>query len=133
MYKTRYNTPRSHKSKYHNKKVVYDNIVFDSTKEARRYGELKLLLRANKIKDLELQKTYVLIPTQKEPDTIGIRGGIIKGRVIEKAVKYIADFVYTDTETNETVVEDVKGIRTDVYKIKKKLMLYVYGIKIKEI
>lgn len=117
--------------KYGSKKVRIDGIIFDSKKEARRYHELKLLQRAGEISGLELQKTFELIPAQREPDTIGARGGIKKGKVIEQAVKYVADFVYT--ENGQTVVEDTKGFRTKDYIIKRKLMLYVHGIKIREI
>lgn len=106
-------------SKYYNKKVTYDGIEFDSIKEARRYQELKLLLRAGAISDLRLQVPYELIPAQ-----------YINGKCVERAVKYIADFVYT--ENGKEVVEDAKGVRTDTYKIKKKLMLYVHGIRLKE-
>jgi hypothetical protein len=108
------------KNKYNNKKVTYDGIIFDSTKEARRYQMLKLLLRAGAISDLRLQVPYELIPAQ-----------YINGKCVERAVKYIADFVYT--ENGKEVVEDAKGVRTDTYKIKRKLMLYVHGIKIKEV
>lgn len=118
--------------KYGSKKVRYDGIVFDSKKEAYRYQELKLLERAGKIKNLELQKPFELIPTQREPDTVGKRGGIIKGKVIENSVKYVSDFVYTD-ENGKTVVEDTKGFRTKDYIIKRKLMLYVHGIRVQEL
>lgn len=122
-------------SKYRAKKASVDGIEFDSRKEANRYCELKLLQRAGKIQNLELQKAFELIPAQREADTIGKRGGIIKGKVIEKAVFYRADFVYT--ENGETVVEDVKGYKGGgayaVFTIKRKLLLYKYGIKIKEI
>lgn len=122
-------------SKYKAKKASVDGIEFDSRKEANRYCELKLLQRAGKIQNLELQKAIELIPAQREADTIGKRGGIIKGKVIEKAVFYRADFVYT--ENGETVVEDVKGYKGGgayaVFTIKRKLLLYKYGIKIKEI
>lgn len=94
---------------------------------------MRLLEDAGEIKDLKRQVRYELIPTQKEPDTIGSRGGTIKGKVIERKVEYIADFVYVDTKTGETVVEDTKGIRTPDYKIKRKLMLWVHGIRIQEI
>lgn len=107
------------KSKYKNKKVTYDGIKFASIKEARRYQELKLLLRAGAISDLRLQVPYELIPAQ-----------YINGKCVERAVKYIADFVYT--ENGKEIVEDAKGVRTDTYKIKKKLMLYVHGIRLKE-
>lgn len=122
-------------SKYKSKKTIVDGIEFDSRKEANRYCELKLLQRAGKIQNLELQKAIELIPAQREADTIGKRGGIIKGKVIEKAVFYRADFVYT--ENGKTVVEDVKGYKGGgayaVFTIKRKLLLYKYGIKIKEI
>lgn len=122
-------------SKYKAKKASVDGIEFDSRKEANRYCELKLLQHAGKIQNLELQKVFELIPAQREADTIGKRGGIIKGKVIEKAVFYRADFVYT--ENGETVVEDVKGYKGGgayaVFTIKRKLLLYKYGIKIKEI
>lgn len=122
-------------SKYKAKKASVDGIEFDSRKEANRYCELKLLQRAGKIQNLELQKAFELIPAQREADTIGKRGGIIKGKVIEKAVFYRADFVYT--ENGETVVEDVKGYKGGgayaVFTIKRKLLYYRYGIKIKEV
>lgn len=122
-------------SKYKAKKAIVDGIEFDSHKEANRYCELKLLQRAGKIQNLELQKAIELIPAQREADTIGKRGGIIKGKVIEKAVFYRADFVYT--ENGETVVEDVKGYKGGgayaVFTIKRKLLLYRYGIRIREI
>lgn len=117
--------------KYGEKKVRVDGIVFASKREARRYCELKLLQRAGKIKDLELQKTFELLPVQREHDTIGKRGGVKKGKVIEQSVKYVADFVYT--ENGQTVVEDTKGFRTKDYIIKRKMLLYFYGIKIREI
>lgn len=118
--------------KYGSKKVMYDGIVFDSKKEMRRYCELKLMERAGNIKNLELQKPFELIPAQREPDTIGKRGGLIKGKVIENSVKYVADFVYTD-ENGRRIVEDTKGFRTKDYIIKRKMLLYFYGIRIKEV
>lgn len=119
--------------KYNAKKVQYDGITFDSKKEYRRYLELKALEKAGIIKNLERQVKYTLIPAQREPDTIGSRGGVKKGKLIERECSYYADFVYTIKETGETVVEDVKGMRTPEYKIKRKLMLYIHNIKIKEI
>lgn len=118
--------------KYGSKKVKIDGIVFDSKKEAHRYCELKLLLRAGKISNLELQKPFELIPTQREPSTMTKTGKEKLGRVIEQSVKYIADFVYTD-ENGQTVVEDTKGVKTKDYIIKRKMLLYFYGIRIKEI
>lgn len=122
--------------KYKNKKAAVDGVFFDSKKEARRYAELKLMLRAGVIKDLELQKPFELIPAQYEsyPRT-GKNGKPLKDgkRCIEKSVVYKADFAYIDTETGELVVEDTKGVKTKDYIIKRKLMLYIHGIKIKEI
>lgn len=111
---------------------MYDGITFDSRRELNRYIELKLLEKANKISELRRQIAFELIPVQREPDTIGVRGGIKKGKVIENAVKYIADFVYID-ENGKTVVEDTKGFRTKEYIIKRKLMLYRYNLRIKEV
>ncbi len=119
-----------HYSKYNNKKEEVDGIVFDSKKEAKRYQELKLLEQAGEIKNLQLQVKFILIPTQKAPDTVGPRGGVKKGQVYEQECSYVADFVYQ--ENGETVVEDTKGFRPDDYRIKRKLMLYIYGIRIKE-
>lgn len=118
-------------SKYHSKKVVVNGIEFDSRKEARRYGELLLLEKAGAITDLKRQVEYVLIPAQREADRVGVRGGIKKGKTIELAVKYVADFVYE--ENGDTVVEDTKGFKTKDYIIKRKLMLWVHGIRIREI
>ena len=117
--------------KYHNRKLTIDGIAFDSKKEAYRYQELKLLEKAGEISGLQLQVKYILIPAQYEPDTIGKRGGIKKGKLIERECSYIADFVYQ--ENGETVVEDTKGMRTKDYIIKRKLMLWVHGIRIREI
>lgn len=121
------------KNKYHSKKVEVNGIVFDSKKEARRFAELSLLERAGAIQDLQRQVKFILIPAQREPDTVGARGGIKKGKVIEKECAYIADFVYKDLTLNETVVEDTKGFKTKDYIIKRKLMLSVHGIRIKEV
>lgn len=118
-------------SKYGAKKVVRDGITFDSAKEARRFGELSLLQRAGEIFDLQTQVKYVLIPAQKEPDTTDRRGRLTKGKLLEREVIYRADFVYRDKDGN-TIVEDVKGMRTKDYIIKRKLMLWVHGIKILE-
>lgn len=123
--------------KYGNAKSEVDGEVFDSRKEARRYIELQWLLKAGTIKDLRRQVRFVLIPAQREPDEIGPRGGRKPGKLIEKEVAYMADFVYTDTETGETVVEDVKGYKGGgayaVFSLKRKLMLHVHGIRIREI
>lgn len=123
-------------NKYNAKKVCVDGIEFDSKKEAKRYQELLLLQKSGEIYMLERQKVYELLPAQREPDTVGKRGGVIKGKLLERAVEYVADFVYTD-KTGKTVVEDVKGFREGgayaVFVLKRKLMLYRYGIKIIEV
>lgn len=125
--------PRSKKNKYNAKSVEYDGLKFDSQREALRYKELSTLKSDGIITALRRQVKYVLIPAQREPATVGARGGIKQGKLIEKECSYIADFVYTVKETGEEVVEDTKGFRTKDYIIKRKLMLFVYGIKVKEI
>lgn len=122
--------------KYGNKKTTQDGIFFDSKKEARRYAELKMMLRAGVITDLELQKPFELIPAQYEPVVrYGKNGKRLEDgkRCIERACVYKADFTYFDKEKNTMVVEDTKGMRTTEYIIKRKLMLYKYGIRIVEI
>lgn len=119
-------------SKYHSRKVKGYGMIFDSMKEYRRYCELHLLERAGAITELRRQVKYILIPAQKEPDTIGPKGGLKKGRTIERECSYLADFVYIDADGN-TVVEDTKGMRTKDYVIKRKLMLFNYGIKVREV
>lgn len=108
-------------SKYGAKKVEVDGIVFDSKKEARRYQELKLFEKAGAISQLRRQVKFVLIPAQR-----------VDGKVIERQCCYIADFVYQDKE-GKTVVEDTKGVKTKDYIIKRKLMSWVHGIRIKEV
>ena len=102
--------------KYNNIKVKLDGEWFDSHKEGLRWRELQLLERAGEINSLERQVSYELIPKQKG----------------ERSVSYIADFRYKDRD-GEVVVEDAKGVRTQVFIIKKKLMLWVHGIRIREV
>lgn len=129
-----YARPKS--NKYLNKKIEVDGIEFASKKEARRYQDLVLLLKSGEITDLQLQVPYELIPAQKEPDTIGPKGGIKPGKTIERSVVYIADFVYKD-KFGRTVVEDVKGYKFGeayrLFKLKKKLFLWRFGISIREV
>ena len=113
-------------SKYRSKKTAYNSIVFDSKREAKRYSELFLLERAGAITNLELQKSFELIPAQYEKLENGK-----KGKCLERAVTYKADFYYI--ENGKPVVEDTKGFKTKDYIIKRKLMLYVHGIRIKEV
>lgn len=124
-------------SKYGNRKVRVDDKIFDSRKEARRYVNLCLLLKAGEITDLQTQVTFNLIPAQyeecNEVYTKGIHKGEKKrGKLLERGVDYVADFVFK-TKDGKTIVEDVKGYRTKEYKIKKKLMLFIHKIHIREI
>lgn len=107
-------------NKYRNRKVTIDGETFDSKREAQRYQELRLLMRAGEIADLQRQVVFELIPAQK-----------ICGKVLERSVKYIADFVYM--QDGNRVVEDTKGVRTKEYIIKRKLMLWRHGIRVKEV
>ena len=120
-------------TKYNSKKLEVDGIKFDSKKEANRYQELRLLEREGLIRNLQRQMKFTLLPAQKEEDTKGPKGGVIKGKVIERECSYIADFVYQLPDSGKVVVEDTKGFRTPEYRIKKKMMLYFYGIRIKEV
>ena len=128
-----YRLPSSGGGKFHNKKVTIDGVEFQSKREGARWLELKMLQRAGRISNLERQKKFVLIPAQYEPEITGPRGGKKKGRLLEREVAYIADFVYCDAETGDLIVEDTKGVRTPEYIIKRKLMLWLKGIKIIEV
>lgn len=126
--------------KYGNKKVEVDGIEFDSKKEARRYCELTLLQRAGKISDLQLQREFELIPAQYETyPRYGKTGKRLQDgkRCIEKSCTYKADFCYM--QDGQLVVEDVKGYRDPQsagyakFVIKRKLLLWKFGIRIVEI
>ena len=131
---------------------------YDSAHEAERARVLHLLEKAGKIRDLCEQVKYELIPAQYENDhPRGAREAAVsqkdvgmermpsgakapqkmlkraRGRCLERACNYVADFVYVDCATGETVVEDAKGVRTKEYVIKRKLLLWRYGIRIKEV
>lgn len=108
-------------SKYKAKKVLVDGRTYASQKEADRHCELEMLQRAGLISELREQVRFELIPKQYDD----------AGKIIERACDYIADFVYV--ENGKTVVEDTKGCKTKEYIIKRKLMLYRYGIRIREI
>lgn len=107
-------------TKYHNRKITRDGETFDSVKEYRRWCELKLLERAGVIKNLDRQVKFELIPSQK-----------VDGKVVERPVNYVADYVYE--QDGKTVVEDVKGMKTKDYILKRKMLLYFHGIRIKEV
>ena len=122
-------------SKYKNTIITIGNKVFDSKHESKRWQELCLLQRAGKITDLQRQVKFVLIPTQYEKflrysEKTGkrLKDGI---RTLEQECSYVADFVYM--QDGKQVVEDTKGVKTKDYIIKRKLMLYVHGIRIKEV
>ncbi len=120
-------------NKYGAEKCQVNGEVFDSKKEARRWQELRLLEKAGEISNLRRQVKYILIPSQKEM-TVEVRKNRTPKRterVVERECSYVADFVYE--EDGKTIVEDAKGMKTEVYRIKKKLMLYVHGIKIREV
>ena len=102
----------SKRSKYGNKKTEVDGITFDSKAEARRYGELKLLERAGEIRSLELQPSFAL-------EVNGVH-----------VCRYIGDFRYVDMRDSSIVVEDVKGVETKEFRIKKKLMQAIHGISV---
>lgn len=109
-------------SKYRAIKTVVDGITFDSRKEGRRYRELRLLEKAGVIKDLSLQPRFLLQEAYSK-----------NGRAVRK-IEYIADFSYYDLEKDKFVVEDVKGLKTDVYKLKKKIFEFKYpDLEISEI
>jgi hypothetical protein len=141
-------------AKYHNKKTVSpDGIKFDSRRECQRWGELRLLERAGRISNLERQVKFELIPAQYEayeryspPNWEAVEGWAESGtppqtgkrlkdgrKCVELATSYVADFVYI--QDGQRVVEDVKSkaTKTPEYIIKRKLMLWLKGIKIREI
>lgn len=108
-------------NKYHNTKVIYKGIKFDSKKEMQRYKELELLKNAGIISSLELQKKFELQSSYKK-----------NGKTI-RSISYIADFYYYDNVKRQYVVEDTKGVKTEAYKLKKKLFEYKYDLTIDEL
>ena len=103
------------RSKYGNRKVTTPEGTFDSQKEYKRWQELQLLQKAGKISNLERQKKFVLIPKI--------------GKHRETA--YIADFCYN--EDGKPVIVDVKGYKTEIYRLKQKLLRFIWGIEIVEV
>ena len=121
-------------NKYRNKKVIVNGETFDSEKEYKRYRELLLLEKAGAITSLQRQVKFVLIPAQYETyERYGKRGQRLKDgrKCIERGVDYYADFVYT--ENGKQVVEDTKSeaTKTKDFIIKRKLMLYIHGIRVR--
>ena len=109
------------KNKFGAKKTQVGDITFDSKAEARRYGDLVLLQKAGHITALELQVPFILAPQVR-----------FEGASRAKpALKYVADFAYQEAETGRTIVEDVKGVLTDAFQIKRHLMLSVHGINVR--
>ncbi len=124
--------------KYRNKKITVDGETFDSKKEYKRWCELKLAERAGEITELRRQVKYVLIPSQREKVWNDKKNCFEDGKVIEREVSYVADFVYKNRLGFE-VVEDVKGYRNPSsagyakFAIKRKMMLYFHQIRIQEV
>lgn len=122
------------RNKYQAIKTCVNGIEFDSRKEARRYQELLLLERAGAIRNLRRQVKYILIPAQYESyERYGKNGKKLKDgkRLLEKECAYLADFVYE--ENGKEIVEDTKGVKTKDYIIKRKLMLFMHRIQVKEV
>lgn len=120
-------------TKYNNKKVTTnDGITHDSKKEAIRWMELQIMQNVGLISNLKRQVKYILIPAQYENFYDEKTGKVKKGKCLERECCYKADFVYLDCN-GDFVVEDTKGFKTKDYVIKRKLMLYVHGLRIKEV
>lgn len=117
--------PKKSGNKYYNEKVTLFGETFDSKHEAEEYLALRDLQRKGKIRNLRRQVRYELIPKQ-----------YVDGKLAEKSVVYVADFVY-ELPTGKIVVEDAKGYKRGtayaVFVIKRKLMLQVHGIQVKEV
>ena len=103
------------KSTYGAVKTEIDGIMFDSKHEAKRYQELRLLEQAGEITNLRLQVPFELIPKSKHG----------------MPIRYIADFTYND-QSGQLIVEDAKGVKTPVYRLKRRIMAEIYNIEIKE-
>ncbi len=108
-------------NKYKNTKVEYKGIKFDSIKEMKHYQLLEYLQKIGEIKELKLQVPYELIPKYK-----------INNKTVRKTT-YIADFTYITTKDDKLHIVDTKGFKTDVYRLKKKMVEYKYGVEIEEV
>lgn len=120
------------RSKYHNHAIKVNGERFASKKEFLRWCQLLEMQEQGLISDLRRQVKFALIPAQRETETVTPRGKQKPGKVIEREVAYYADFCYKDSN-GELVVEDTKGIRTDAYILKRKMLLWFKGIRIREI
>ncbi|RKZ75172.1 MAG: hypothetical protein DRR19_29510 [Candidatus Parabeggiatoa sp. nov. 1] len=107
-----FNNAKSRRNKYHAVKTMIDGLTFDSKKEATRYRELKLLEKQGLITDLKLQPAYLLQ-----------EGFRYAGKMV-RSVQYFADFEYK--QNGKIIVEDTKGMETDVFKLKRKLFWFRY-------
>ena len=107
-------------AKYHNRRTCLDGLTFDSAAEAARHAQLVLMERTGLVRELKRQVAFELLPAELAAD----------GRKL-RALKYVADFTYLD-RSGRLHVEDVKGVRTPVYKLKKRLMWHIYRIEIEE-
>lgn len=114
------------KSKYKAEKTEVDGMTFDSKKESVRYKELAVLEQAGEISELDTQVKFELIPAQRDSN----------GKVIERAITYVADFTYYD-RNGQYHVEDVKGYKKGqayaLFRLKKKLLMYMKGLVIEEV
>ena len=122
------------RSKYHAKKVTVNGITYDSKKEANRHAELLFLERGGVITELDRQVKFTLLPAHYEHyERYGKKGQRLKDgwRCVERAVFYVADFTYK--QDGKLIVEDVKGVRTPEYILKRKMMYHFHGIKIREV
>ena len=123
-------------SKFNNKVLYTPEGKFDSRKEYRRWCSLRLLEKAGQIAGLRRQVRYEIIPAIWEEVPVQLKTKVrIDRRCVQRASHYTADFVYTDTATGRTIVEDVKGrdaTKTEAYELRKKLMRFVHGIEIIE-
>lgn len=121
------------KNKYHAKKVSILGVEFDSKKEGMRWLLLKDMERAGEIRDLQRQVSFELLPAIWRDEVVHLKTkDKVERRLVQRAVHYVADFVYT-TREGRTIVEDTKGVRLPEYILKKKMMLALKGIEITEI
>lgn len=121
------------RSKYGNKNPTYNGITFDSKKEMYRYIRLKSMQEEGLISDLRMQVPYEIIPAVYETQMVQLKTKVkTVTKCVQRASYYVADFVYRDKNGNE-VVEDAKGMRTEKYLLKKKMMRAFLGITINEV
>jgi hypothetical protein len=121
------------RAKYGSKKVTFDGLEFDSKKEMYRYIRLKSMQEEGLISDLRMQVPYEIIPAVYEEDIVQLKTKVkTVTKCVQRATYYLADFVYKDKDGN-VVVEDAKGMRTEKYLLKKKMMRAFLGITIKEV